>query len=178
MVQNIDNTVLDFFGGLQTPFLNAVMKLVVLLTDRGLIWIIIGVALLFFTRTRRAGVTALSSLIISAILCNFVLKLLFDRTRPFEAHDIELLISVPYGSSFPSGHTTTAFATSVALWLENRRIGVPAVIFSAVVGVSRLYFQVHYLTDVLAGVVSGILFALLAYYLVNLVCKRFKLHFC
>ena len=81
-------------------------------------------------------------------------------------------------NSFPSGHTTTAFASAVALWLENRKIGLPAIVFSVIVAVSRLYFQVHYLTDVLAGAVSGILFALLAYYLVDLACKRWKFPFC
>lgn len=178
MIQAIDNAVLFFFGSLQSPFLTAVMKTIVLLTDRGLIWTLLGVALLFFPRKRKTGITTLSALIISAILCNFVLKLIFDRARPFETHDLQLLISIPYGSSFPSGHTTTAFASSVALWLENKRIGLPAIIFSALVAVSRLYFQVHYLTDVLAGAVSGILFALLAYYLVNLACKRWKLSIC
>ena len=178
MIQAIDDAVLFFFGNIQSPFLTTVMKIIVLLTDRGLIWTLLGIALLFFARTRRAGITTLTALIISAILCNFVLKLIFDRARPFETHDLQLLTAIPYGSSFPSGHTTTAFASAVALWLENRKIGLPAIIFSVIVAMSRLYFQVHYLTDVLAGAVSGILFALLAYYLVDLACKRWKFPFC
>lgn len=172
MIQSVDNAVLSFFGELQSPFLTLIMKAVVLLTDGGLIWILLGIALLFFSKTRRTGVTSLSALIISSILCNLVLKVLFDRTRPFEAQELELLISIPYGSSFPSGHTTTSVAAALALWLQNRKVGYPALAFSVLVGLSRLYFQVHYLSDVLAGAVSGVVFALMAWVTVNAVYKR------
>lgn len=172
MIQSIDDAVLQFFGTLQTPWLTVLMKAVTFLTNRGLIWIVLGVVLALFPRTRKAGVTSLISLLAGTVLCNLVLKILFDRTRPFDSQELQLLISVPHGSSFPSGHTTSSFAAAGALLWFDRRIGIPATVFAAVTAFSRLYFQVHYLSDVLVGAAAGLLIACCSYYLVQKVSNR------
>jgi membrane-associated phospholipid phosphatase len=63
----------------------------------------------------------------------------------------------PSSYSFPSGHTSSAFAASIALLCCNRKWGIPVTIFAAFMGFSRIYVQVHYCTDVLAGIVASYL---------------------
>ena len=57
-----------------------------------------------------------------------------------------------FRSSFPSGHTASAFA----LWLQNRRLGVPALVLAGFIGFTRMYLYVHFPTDILGGVALGL----------------------
>ena len=63
--------------------------------------------------------------------------------------------------SFPSGHTSSAFAACAAIIFLNRKIGIPAMVFAALMGFSRIYVEVHYCTDVLGGAVVGIIYAVI-----------------
>lgn len=63
--------------------------------------------------------------------------------------------------SFPSGHTSSAFAACAAILFLNRKIGIPAMVFAALMGFSRIYVEVHYCTDVLGGAIVGIIYAVI-----------------
>ena len=63
--------------------------------------------------------------------------------------------------SFPSGHTSSAFAACAAILFLNRKIGIPAIIFAALMGFSRIYVEVHYCTDVIGGAIVGIIYAVI-----------------
>ena len=66
------------------------------------------------------------------------------------------LVARPHGWSFPSGHTSSAFAAAFALWLQNRRLGVPALALAGFIGFTRMYLYVHFPTDILGGVALGL----------------------
>ena len=63
--------------------------------------------------------------------------------------------------SFPSGHTSSAFAACAAMLFLNKKIGIPAIVFAAIMGFSRIYVEVHYCTDVLGGAIVGIIYAVI-----------------
>lgn len=87
------------------------------------------------------------------------LKFGFRRKRPFEQYpgDIVQRTSV-HGYSFPSGHTSSAFATATALTLGTKKwyVAVPAYAYACGVGYSRMRLGVHFPSDVLGGMVIGI----------------------
>ena len=117
------------------------------------------------TVARRAAVAAGASAGI-ALLIGQVLSRLVDRPRPFVAHPDLVHLFAPHAAdaSFPSDHTTAAFAIATAILLRNRLWGVLTLAAAAALGASRVVIGVHYPLDVLAGAVlgSGVALALYA----------------
>lgn len=106
----------------------------------------------------RAGGMGLLSLLFSLLVNNLFLKNLVERSRPFDViQALTPLIPRPHDFSFPSGHTASSFAAAGVFFRRlPRRLGVPALILAAFIGVSRLYVGVHYPSDVLFGMLSGL----------------------
>ena len=85
------------------------------------------------------------------------LKYTVKRERPFDSYsDIEKETSAP-GYSFPSGHTSLAFATATSLSMAYPKwyVIAPSFVWASAVGYSRMDLGVHYPTDVLAGAIIG-----------------------
>ncbi len=87
------------------------------------------------------------------------IKSMVNRNRPTQSYPGEIIsYSDSKGKSFPSGHTTLAFATATTLALEYKKwyITVPAYAWAASVGYSRMRLDRHYPTDVACGALIGI----------------------
>jgi undecaprenyl-diphosphatase len=153
-----DFSILNYIhDNFQCGFLDTLMPVVSELGNAGLIWIVIAGAFLIGRKNRMAGVAMLCALVLDLFVCNIVLKPLVARIRPFDVNTaVQLLIARPTDYSFPSGHTTAAFAATSALYFSRRRLWIPALALAALIAFSRLYLYVHYPTDILAGIVVGI----------------------
>lgn len=147
----------------RNAFLTPVFLLVTTLGNKGAIWLAISVIMLFFKKTRKAGILSLAALLASFLIDNVILKNLIARTRPYEViTGLQLLIEKQSDFSFPSGHTGSSFASAVVLYKElPKKFGVPALILASLIGFSRLYVGVHYPTDVIGGALIGSFIAIM-----------------
>lgn len=123
------------------------------------------------TRIRQKALFILSSVGISTIT-SFIFKYTIDRPRPFVTYSFIEKMSIGGSPSFPSGHTTEAFAFALALCFACPKwyVIVPSLLWASIVGYTRMSLGVHYPSDVLAGVVLGILSVYLCYN----IFKQFK----
>lgn len=141
---------------IHTPWLDRVMVLITSLANHGELWIGLGLLFICFAKTRRMGVVMLVSIVLGYGTGNLVLKNLFARSRPcWIQPQVPLLVPVPRDYSFPSGHTLVSFEGAAAILGHHRIWGVGAMILAAVIAFSRLYLFVHFPTDILGGMVLG-----------------------
>ena len=150
-------TILDALQALRCPVLDALAVFFDAAGAHGELWIALTVLALAFRRTRKAGFAMALALCLYMVSGHFILKPLFARPRPCDVNTaITILVKRPHGHSFPSGHTASAFAAAFALWLQNRKLGVPALVLAAFIAFTRLYLYVHFPTDILGGVLVGL----------------------
>lgn len=89
-----------------------------------------------------------------AILLTTGLSWLIVRPRPFASADhVARLIPEPWNMSFPSGHTSVAFAVAAIILSVDRRLGAVAFAIAVLVAFGRMAVGVHYPTDILGGLV-------------------------
>lgn len=162
---------------LSTAYLNDFFPTITVLGNGGILWIGLTIYFLINKKTRRIGLCMGIALLLDLMLCNVILKPLIARARPFAQAGTmltadQLLISPPGDFSFPSGHTAASFAAAVALYLNDRKKGLWALAVAIVISFSRLYLYVHYPTDVLGGVVVGILCGYLSTKIVKKIFSR------
>jgi membrane-associated phospholipid phosphatase len=99
----------------------------------------------------------LEASVIASVIIASVVKFAAGRTRPDEA-DPGRWEPFSGNSSFPSGHTTQAFAlasVAAATWSDRPWVGAVAFTLASGVGAARVYGNHHYLSDVLAGAALG-----------------------
>ena len=178
---SFDLSVFQWIQGIQNDFLDAVLVGITTLGNAGAIFIVLGLGLFITKKYRKAGFAVIVALLVMLICNDLFLKEFFARPRPFNLFDSDPqkyaewgrayiypeLVNKPSSYSFPSGHTSSAFAAAIALLWQNRKWGVPVTLFAALMGFSRIYVEVHYCTDVIAGVVSGAVCALVAVLIVK-----------
>jgi membrane-associated phospholipid phosphatase len=90
-------------------------------------------------------------------LISYIMKKSFSEPRPYEVDTRITQLSVGGGYSLPSGHTTEAFASAMALTLLYPRwfVFIPMFAWALVVGLSRIHLGVHYPFDIFVGMFIG-----------------------
>ncbi len=134
------------------------------ITNFGSFWVIIvfSVVLLVIYKNKKDLLSLYSAIVLSTILNN-VLKLIFVRPRPALIHLVE-----ENSYSFPSGHASAVmtfygyliYMVWKSSWCKASKIGWTAILslIILIVGYSRIYLNVHYISDVLAGYTVSLIF--------------------
>ena len=149
---------------LHNPILDKIMIFITTLGNGGIFWICLGLVLAVIPKTRKCGLCMLLSMALTYIVGNLILKNIVARPRPFTvATEIALKIPQPGEYSFPSGHTMNAFTAATTIFLFYRKQGIAALVLATLIAFSRMYLFVHYPTDILGGVVVGIVDALVIF---------------
>lgn len=160
------NQFLKGTNGVLTPF----FKVITLFGNGGIGFIILALILFLFKKTRSKAICLAIAFIIGFACFELALKNIVRRPRPFTQVD-----SVYYaywldagslhqsGFSFPSGHTTVAVEFAlIFFWFTNKKYSWLFLFIPILMGMTRTYFMVHYLTDVLGGLVAGTISTLIA----------------
>ena len=185
---SFDMSVFTFFGEqIQSAFMNVVAEFITFFGGSSFVipMAVAGAIMIPFKKTRRFGMAVLFAVLIGTLLTNLVMKPLFDRPRPYIYYaDNPVFMAwhefagghLESEKSFPSGHTTAAFELGVAIFLvmKNKKIAWIFPVFSALVGLSRIYLMVHYVTDVIGGVFVGVFAGIMGYLIMKAILEKTK----
>ena len=157
---------------LRSDFLDPIVKFITHSGDHGYLWIALLIILLCIPKTRKSALMGAATLLLTFIVTNLCLKPMIARVRPYEAIEgLTRIIEKQSDRSFPSGHTANSMAVGVILWMISQNYkklgdkklyfpkaaGWAVLVWSVLVGLSRLYVGVHFPTDVLGGAIVAIL---------------------
>ena len=178
---------------LNADWLTPVMKFITLFGEAGIFWILMCLSLIIFRKTRRLGIICAFSLLLTFICCNLILKPLVDRVRPWVTFQmVNAMLPPPGDASFPSGHSANSMGPAWGMFIatmpvktaagrsydEVRCLGwkgegaspvtmhkwsIAAVVLALLVGLSRLYLGMHYPSDVVCGLLLGMIAATVVY---------------
>jgi membrane-associated phospholipid phosphatase len=141
----------------------------------GHVYLIATIVLLFIGYSKSLAISINAVLV---LLISHSLKSFFKHERPKRYYDNllgepELPNYIPnveildgWETSFPSGHTTSAFAfyTLIAFFIPNKWAKLFCLLLATLVGLSRVYLVQHFLKDITTGMLTGFLIALVVYW--------------
>lgn len=165
-------TILNFFVSIRNEFLN---KFFILITDLGsLEFYLILISFLFFIFDDRKTIKILFLLMISYLINN-IFKNIFQFPRPDENIVKPIYIESGGGYGFPSGHSQN----SLVLWLglsyifKNNYLKIASIILIILISISRLYLGLHFLFDVLGGILIGLIILFLYFSYIDRFFEKF-----
>lgn len=177
--------ILHWFETLHNPITNPIFYVITTLGNAGWFWIVLAVLMLTVLpkKYKKAGLTMAIALILSLIFCNGIMKHLWARPRAFwvvgqnfvvgnEFENLYGIFNSIHDYSFPSGHSSASFAAAVSIFMRRKKEGSAALVLAALIAFSRLYFTVHYPTDVLVGTITGALYGVAAYFIVKALMNK------
>lgn len=154
-----DNYVLFIINRkIKNKYLDKLMPVITSLGNLGMVWLAIAVILLFVEENKSIGEVVILTMIFSTIVGEGIIKHLVRRVRPCNQKNTStLLIVKPTSYSFPSGHTLSSFAAAEVLSIYFINYKIIFITIALLIALSRIYLYVHYPTDVIAGMLIGIL---------------------
>jgi undecaprenyl-diphosphatase len=136
--------------------LSPVDNLMIFISNRArYVYAIIILVLLFKNQKNKRIALETGSSVLLSLIVQFFIKLFYDKPRPFEKRRVGILIPSKTDSSFPSKHTTLAFAASTSILMFHRKLGAIMMWMSALTGFSRIWVGHHYPSDIIGSAILG-----------------------
>ena len=150
----LDNLILNLIEKIRFDFLDNFMILFSKYFNYYIIALLVTSLILFFKNNKLKRLVIIWLTFITSLVSVFILKNIFMIPRP----NLSLIEASSY--SFPSGHTTLMFAILSLIWFnfpDNKLIKYSWLFLTILTAFSRIYLKVHYLTDILAGALLGLI---------------------
>jgi undecaprenyl-diphosphatase len=109
-----------------------------------------------------------------AFLLAYIAGLIYYDTRPFIAEHIEPLVPHAANNGFPSDHTLAAMVTAAVIFVYCRWWGILLGALAILVGVARIYADLHYTVDIIASITIAIIATFVAWLTLRKVDRKFK----
>ncbi len=142
-----------------TPYLDEGLRDLSRAANKSVLWLAIAGSLAAAggPRERRAALTGVASVAATSLLVNAGVKFLARRERPARQEERQdRHVPMPSSTSFPSGHSASAFAFAQGVSAVSPQLSGPLHLAAAAVAYSRVHTGVHYPGDVVAGSLIGI----------------------
>jgi len=177
--ETVDMQVFSFLTShIITPQLTGIMKVITNCASATVLPIAFGAIVLFYLfRKNWNRAIEVAAIGIGGFLINYFMKLFFHRPRPTDP-----LIGPLKNFSYPSGHATSGFIFYGLLVYLVWKINMPKpykwltasilILFSLLIGFSRIYLRVHYASDVVAGFCIGFAWLALSIWLIEQIRKN------
>ncbi len=175
----IDNSIFNFLSAnIINTRLTGVMKAVTNFASATFLQIAYGTLVILYLLLKNwKRAMEVAAIGIGGFIINYIMKLSFRRIRPAQP-----LIDGVKNFSFPSGHATSAFIfyglLTYLIWKTNISkiykviLGSVLILFSLVIGFSRVYLRVHFPSDVVAGFCIGFAWLTLSIWLMERLKKK------
>ncbi len=169
--------IVDFFMSLSNPILDVLFTFTNFLGEEGFFFFAF---IVIYWMSSKERAFRFGSIYLVSVGVNTGLKHIFARPRP---HNLQ-----GHGYSFPSGHSQGYSVNATQIYLECKRNNFPKskkwrveilmelIITGILVGIGRMYFGRHFLSDVIAGLTFGIIVALLMEIIYNFVSLKWKIN--
>ena len=149
------NTLAGKAGGFLTPL----MKIITFLGEKGIIFFLLAIGFMCYSKTRIIGVC-----MFGAVCCGALITNILEYLALYKSYWDYIGSPAESGYSFPSGHVTAATAGMGSLcFTKGKKMILPTIIVVALMGISRSYLMAHFPSDVLFAIVIGAFSAFIAY---------------
>lgn len=172
-------------NGSDSAFLDGVMWTI----SERLVWIPLYLFILFlffYKNSTKTGIILtvffILVLVVGDQISSSVFKPFFARFRPTHHPDFASLVDTVKGYrggryGFISGHATNSFALStfISLVYKNKYVTITTMLWAILNSYTRIYLGVHFVSDIVGGILVGTLIGIVLYHLCKYVCIRFGL---
>jgi membrane-associated phospholipid phosphatase len=156
----VDRAVYEAIASVPTPELDGPFQHLSRAADKSRLWLAIaaGLAIAGGPAGRRAAIRGTLSIAVTSAVVNLGVKSIYARRRPDRAGagvPGERYVRMPASTSFPSGHSASAFAFASSVGRDLPRLALALNFLAAAVAYSRVHTGVHYPGDTIVGAVIG-----------------------
>lgn len=158
-LSRMDRAIYAAVADTPTPYLDDGLRDLSQAANKSLLWLTVagGLAVFGGAKEKRAALTGVASIAAASLLVNAGVKLIARRDRPERLPNADdRFVPMPTSTSFPSGHSASAFAFAQGVSSVAPTLSVPLHLAAGAVAYSRVHTGVHYPGDVVAGSLIGI----------------------